>query len=363
MLRVGFSPATPKTRRTIRSTRVRATATGVVLDDERTIPGEAIGHPYYQARRGETPSVRCVGRDGEVLFETEVESEREATRFLRALGHDVSPRRLHYSVNSPLSATPIRRLFGGVTLVLVTLLTMRITAAIGLGGGTVAMLLAVLPGFVGLGLLGVPRALEVGADGLLLRWLWSRRFIRHDEIRAVEATNDGLELVLTNGRRLPLGSEPSSPQAPRGSGRHGKEVRQAALRARILKAREAHQRSKEDVTTLATRIARGGRPVAEWRADLSKLRASDGYRAVLTRDDDLWQVVEDSSAPEDARAGAALALRSSEEAAPRLRIAAETVASPRLRVALERAADPDADERALDDALASFEAEEQKQSA
>lgn len=72
------------------------------------------------------------------------------------------------------------------------------------------------------------------------------------------------------------------------------------------------------------------------------------------RGEDLWRVVEDTTAPEDARAGAAIALRNEAGAHPRLRVAAEAVASPRLRVALERAADPEAEEAALDEALEAF---------
>jgi hypothetical protein len=55
------------------------------------------------------------------------------------------------------------------------------------------------------------------------------------------------------------------------------------------------------------------------------------------REEDLWRVVEDPRASEDARAAAALLLRKSLDAPgkARVRVAAEATASPKLRVALE----------------------------
>jgi len=97
------------------------------------------------------------------------------------------------------------------------------------------------------------------------------------------------------------------------------------------------------------------------RAELARLLEPEGggsYRDPAARGDDLWRVVEDTSAPEDARAGAAVALRNEDGAHPRLRIAAEAVASPKLRVALEKASDPAADDEALDEALEAFDRRE-----
>jgi len=72
------------------------------------------------------------------------------------------------------------------------------------------------------------------------------------------------------------------------------------------------------------------------------------------REEDLWEIVESSSAPEDARAAAALLLRGAEDDAParvRLRVASEAIVSKKLRIAIEAAAGSDdaAAEEALQD--------------
>ena len=125
----------------------------------------------------------------------------------------------------------------------------------------------------------------------------------------------------------------------------------ASLRARIVEAWQGH-RLRAGETSVHGALARGERGVAEWRKALASIRSADGgYRQTATRDEDLWRVVEDVSAPADARAAAALALRSAADAPARLRVAAEAVASPHLRIALETAADREAEDAALDEAL------------
>ena len=82
-----------------------------------------------------------------------------------------------------------------------------------------------------------------------------------------------------------------------------------------------------------------------WLSELKKLREGEGgYRNVALREEDLWRVVEDPGAPEEARAAAAVLVRNADGAKPRLRIAADAVASPRLRVALEAEEETEAEE-------------------
>jgi hypothetical protein len=129
------------------------------------------------------------------------------------------------------------------------------------------------------------------------------------------------------------------------------EHRDAVL-ARIGEAREAF-RARGPAADVSALVGRGTRTRADWLAALTKLRdAEGGYRDAVVREDDLWRVVEDPSAPEDARGGAALLLRSSLDDAgkARVRVAAEATASPKLRVALDAAAG-DAQEEALRAAL------------
>jgi hypothetical protein len=103
-----------------------------------------------------------------------------------------------------------------------------------------------------------------------------------------------------------------------------------------------------------------------WLADIASLRSgAPQYRESAMRDEDLWEIVESSSAPEDARAAAALLLRGDEEDAParaRLRIAADAIVSPKLRVAIEAAASSDvaAAEDALEDVTGDVASEQHR---
>ena len=189
--------------------------------------------------------------------------------------------------------------------------------------------------------------LDVGTDGLLMRWLGRRRFIPYDSIRSVERGGSSLRVVLESGKTVTLELGAVARRA-----RLDENFERDALQARLEQALAAHRCSTR--RELPVRLARGARSVAEWRKELEMLRDDGGYRQTAMRDEDLWRVVEDVSAPEEVRAAAALAVRPTGEAGPRLRVAAETVASPRLRVALETAADPVAKDEALEEALASF---------
>ena len=190
--------------------------------------------------------------------------------------------------------------------------------------------------------------IDVGADGLLLRYLWTRRFVPWSQVASVDhAASDGVR-VEVKGQR-PLRLEDPTTQSTRTA--ETRALLHASLRARIVDAWQLH-RIRTGETAVHEQLDRGERAVGEWRKSLVSLRSADGgYRQTATRDEDLWRVVEDVTAPEQARAAAALALRGAEDAPARLRVAAEAVASPRLRVALETAADREAEDAALDEAL------------
>src|SRR5262249_20710300 len=89
-----------------------------------------------------------------------------------------------------------------------------------------------------------------------------------------------------------------------------------------------------------------------------ELKSDRGYRQSAIRDEELWRVVEDPRAPQDARAGAALLLRRSLDDAgrARVRIAADAAAAPKLRVALDAAAA--GSDEAIESALADLAPED-----
>jgi hypothetical protein len=177
----------------------------------------------------------------------------------------------------------------------------------------------------------------VGSDGIVVRRLGRARFVPFRELAAI-VTEDShrIRLVLTSGEEVVLLS------GPRGDGRgrvtqDSKKLRDAACDAMSTAFSAFQKRGLRPLPSAAALVGRGGRTIDEWRGALRELTADAHYRATTAREEDLLDVLEDVHAPEDARAGAAMVLRRSEDAAvrERVRIATEATASPRLRVALE----------------------------
>ena len=196
-----------------------------------------------------------------------------------------------------------------------------------LGSGDWASITSGLAMFVLL-LLGAAwrSTITVTIEGIYVTWLGDSRFIPMTEI--AEATRVSPREILL--------------QSPRGAtftlytAKH--EEGPDALLDEIHRVLDAARAAgpKRDVSAI---VARGARTHAAWLADLDQLGRSlgaGGYRAQVIEREDLFRLVEDPSASDDARAGAAIALKASADAAARerIRIASET-ASPKLRVALE----------------------------
>ncbi|MDB4945241.1 MAG: hypothetical protein JWP97_4775 [Labilithrix sp.] len=167
---------------------------------------------------------------------------------------------------------------------------------------------------------GWPRAV-IGSDGVRLLGRWRRPFVRYEEIAAVRAHDAGVELALTHGRSLQLLTIGQS------------RIQIDALAGRIAQGRALHEASES--RDLAS-VARDGRPLAVWRADLQRLAlAPPGFRDQALSQEDFVRLVLDARAPSDQRIGAALALRHGDPAARALvRVAANASASAELRDAL-----------------------------
>jgi hypothetical protein len=310
------------------------------------ISASAITAAYYQPRGDLPATVRAVGDRGQLLFEAEVTSRDQADALLRALGHDVAQRRFRVG-EVPTVSGAIATAFVALLAIAAGLASKGRVDMDVIAGGMAFMALA------SLGLLFRGRRAEVGADGLVVT-ARRRRFVPYSAVREVRlrsrrARSNG-EVALTSGERIRVGSLGTG-------GRHVLE--QLALPARIEGALAAYRRTTAP-PDLAGDVARGGRSVTAWRADLSRLNADrEGYREPAMRaaqEDRLWDILEDPGTPEDARAAAAVALRGATggDVLQRLRVAGDAIASPRLRVAVETAADPEAPEHALDAALEPF---------
>jgi len=328
-----------------KSRDVRASAEGVRVDGVLHTPRAQIADGFFQPRwsheeGGYRSSVRLVDKRRRVVFEAEVQDEGEALQFLYALGLDPGSKRAEFRGSSPMFATMERNfafVFGGMfALAALT----AVLGALGVDAFGVFPLMMPLLIFTGL----IPTKIVVGIDGILLRWLWTKTFVPMSKITRFAPEEDRIiRLTLSDGTEQVVYTSMRRKGGASGIGaRYASQHRDAVL-ARISEAwRAFHARTPTaDVTAL---VGRGSRTREEWFDSLAKLGANDGgYREAVVREDDLWRVVEDPAAPEDARAGAMVVLRPKldEAGKRRVRVAAEATASPRLRVVLERATSDD----------------------
>jgi hypothetical protein len=351
-LRAAQATRSLASRRTERAVRFSA---GGVTAPGRTIDRRAIADGYFQPRpppevkqgrrRGVGSTVCLRDRFRRVLFEAEVASEDQALAILRVLGLDASRKRAEFRGAAPAAATYPRYL---VSLALTTGFVVGLHVllrTLGIGLGAFATMGGILPFILAAGL---PSTIVIGVDGILLRWLWARRFIPMSEITGVTPAGErSIRIQLASGKVEMLHTSNSRRNSILSLAPH----RDAVL-ARLLEAWSSH-RERGPTADVAALVARGTRNPVEWRRALEQLASADpGYREPALRDEDLWRVVEDPRAREDARAAAAVLLRSrlDDGGRARVRIAAEASASPRLRVALDAAAAGSDD--ALDAALA-----------
>lgn len=319
---------------------VRVTSEGVFVEGVLVVRKEQIADGHFQPRTREPnkknafrSSVRLLDNRKRILFEQEA-WETQAVEILQVLGLDAGRKRAEFSALSPLALgtqrnTAFASAEWGAVMALVGLL-------FALGVRLAPALFFLLFPLIVLSMW--PSRIAVGVDGILVRWLWRERFIPMSQIVSVAGSGDReITIRLASGKIETLHLAPRDPRQRR----LAPWVRQKrdAMLARIHEALEAH-RSGASAADVAALVGRGSRSRSEWIEAIGKLREGSGYRTAVVRDEDLWSVVEDPAAPEDARAGAAIALRTSldEAGKERVRVAAEATASPKLRIALDAAA-------------------------
>ncbi len=184
----------------------------------------------------------------------------------------------------------------------------------------------------------------VGADGVVVKWLWTRKRYRLSDIARFDVGPKGVFLFLHDRRTIDL-------RIRRDSG----NVEKRRLAERIYEAMEAaHGRKPFDESLLV----RGERALGDWIRGLRDLVVrEETFRQAGVRAADLIEVALDGRRPELERAAAAAAVAThlDDDERARIRIAAETTVSPALRVALTSAADDD--ETELERALGELEKE------
>lgn len=127
---------------------------------------------------------------------------------------------------------------------------------------------------------------------------------------------------------------------------------------RVVERIQAYVNAYEENELDAHPVCRGREPVSAWVKRLRGIGSGAGatHRAVPFRADAFWRIVESTSATASHRAAAAIAIASSgEHDAERLRMVADTTASPVLESTLVRLAEREADDDALERALAELD--------
>jgi hypothetical protein len=321
-----------------RPARLRADAAGLHLDRRSVIAHERIRSGWVEPRPLASPIVhlriRWLGSVGVVVRDLE-----QARALVRALGVDPGRASAEYwTLARPLGEP---RSFARAATLLAVVMAFGVVAG---QVAPVALALAVvtlLVVFVGA---AVPTRITIGADGLLLRWLGTLRFVPWASVTSVEAFDGVVVVAIDGGSWLTL-------RTPADHERYQPERAAMMERMRVAWRARVHARPDEETARLLRRA--GGR-TQEWLREVRAIaRSEEGYRAAAMPQERLWRVLEDPGADRLARTGAALALAPSldDEGRGRLLEAAAACAEPRLRVALTTAAS-DAGARGREDDLA-----------
>jgi hypothetical protein len=289
-------------------------------------------------------------------MEIRVGSAAEGRRLLHALGLDASQTLATFLVTAGELAAP--RLaygaVGGVCLLFLVFIAGLVTRVIQPVDEVIygACALSVLGMLLCLVLYTMPTRLIVGADGLVLRWLGTARFIAYRDILGLSrhvSSQSGrqhieLAIALPSEEIRMLMSD---------------ESRLALIKERIEEAMDAYRRG--DTESAEAALRRGARSNAAWIAALRAIGAgaNAGPRTALMPEDRLWRIVEGPMVNPTARVAAAIALGAGGEGERRARLhaAAGATAAPRLRLAIENVAQG-TDGAALENVLAEMEAEE-----
>jgi hypothetical protein len=336
---------------------VRADAQGVQVGDTYVARGQ-LRAAYVLP--GTPPRVRLQRRLA-LPVDLQMGSTEQARALLRALGLDVSQTVSTFRAQS--RAVAKRRymvgMMGGFFGLYAAFVSGFLRGSHHPGGGAALGILFVL-GLVALVTVVVmPTWVDVGADGIALRWFGRKRFYGYGEILDVAAFSRGsgrsrqigVDVTLRSGEVIPV---------PIGTP-NWSEDDVAMLEERIREGRESWKAGEASAD--AALLRRGERPLGEWIGTLRAIGAganADMRTAPLPRER-LFRILESPSAGSTDRAAAAIALGQEldEESRARLRSAAEACAAPKLRIALEAAAKGD-DEAELEAALAEVGEEEKR---
>lgn len=319
-------------------TRARLDSSGLLFQKdgrEQHIPRSDITDAIVLCAPREGIEVHLVG--GNVLS-IHLPDEESARAAVDALGFSADERRVTIRLAVPVSMLAAG-CFGLPLGLLVTLPLVLILEDLGVRSLALVALfpvdMVVLALLLGRALR--PAEIVVGTDGVLVRRPFSTRYLPYSSFDRIDVHGNRLRFVSNeNEIFLRLKGELEL-------------VLAAAHRIREARAKGEPGASQARLREL---LNRKGRSFAEWRKALSGLLQGGTYRDATVTEDVLLAVLENPSEDRDRRLGAAMLLRvAAPEAAPRIRIAAETSADDELRAALERAAEEELDDATLERAL------------
>lgn len=317
-----------------RRARVHADARGLRIDGRLAIAASRVEAGWVEPRAGAPPLVHVRAR-GPLRGCTLVARDLDAARdLLRALGVDATRVSAEYWAMARPLGEP--QSFARAATVLALVVALGIVAGQAAPAALALAVVALVVAFVGC---VAPTAVTVGADGVLLRWLGTLRFVPWASVGAIEAFDGGVLLAITRGG----GSAPDrgswlTLRMPGDHARHHPE--RDAMVERMRQAWRDHGWRRDDGPERRIVCRSGGR-TREWVCAMRAIAAAPvGYRVAAVAPEHLWRIVEDCHADRVARTGAAIALAPTldEMGRDRLRAAASGAAEPRLRIALATAA-------------------------
>jgi len=333
-----------RARQAVTSIEVRDEALALAGDEgARRIPLRSIEGASIIVTDTEDVEILLAGGDAlHVAFEGVTRAEALVT----ALGFGTAARRTVVPLGDPHDALAAG-CWGVLAGVLASVLSICGVAALGSSTGMAGLLLGWIVGAVFVvgsvvfARLFTPGRVVVGTDGLVLEGAFRRRFFPLASIENLEESRTGFDLVVRDAggpRRVTLVS--------------GKGARAFAVAGRVRDALRARRTDAE--ATASALIARGGRPVAEWREALRRLVQGAGYRAERVSLDALVHTAGSATAPAEQRLGAAMAIGMGDDAdaKKRLRVVVDGIANEKMRIALAQAAEGAEDEAAVEEAIA-----------
>ncbi len=329
--------------RSIRGARVvegtlRATSNGLALDG-RLLASRATLAQGFVLPSPEGTLVRFDRVGAKSPLFVRVPDHEAAQTLLATLGFDAGKTAAHLRIASGLLALSGVKQAAAIAAPLGLLFPIFFTTAQLVGrtaGPYVFAEVLVYVAYV-LGLAFAPTTVNIGTDGVELKWLHTARFVRFDQVARVERFREFRSSKEQHGVRLHL-RDGDVVRLHTGQGDLGMSDA-ARLESRLDDARSAGNSGLLEDSSRVGSLQRGTSALPEWVRSLRRLGAGvvDHRHAAMPREH-LLRVVEDGTASSEERAYAAVALVSSEdpEARERVRVAAEATVEPRLRVALQR---------------------------